>query len=772
MGSHRNRVEGGTYYRNGDAGVIIGDSDRNKVIGITSHQQSDGGVVLNHAHDTEVRDSDLRFNPSGVEASNTNRLLVQNNNASDSLQTGLEIGEGVGIRILDNVVHRAGGAGIGMEGGAFNALGLPVGGALIQNNRTDQNGESGIIVADGGHTVRGNEAYNNAGFGIDAGENPEIPGDPFPGTNIDGGGNKASGNAEPEQCVGVVCDTGSAPPLVPPDVTAPVTVITQHPGAVSGGDATFEFTANDQTPDGAAFSPPTAMQFECRLDPLPDPLPEPQEPDLEPPNPGEPPDIDTPPDGEGWIECMSPITFKDLDEGPHHFEVRATDFADLKDITPATHDWAVELVPEEEGAGAARTGDAHRVRSACRDHGHSATFRFSGSDDTTPGPNLAFECKLDAGAWADCTTPRTYAGLGAGQHNFQVRAIDSWGNADPEPAAMTWTIQTPPPDLIPPETTIDSGPDRTTAQTGATFTFSSADPNATFQCRLTRRPRSSPPARLRTCSADVPVGDRVLEVRAKDPAGNVDPTPAGYDWTISAAPVPTFVHCGMKVNHSILVRNDLVDCLFDGLIVNANGITIDLDGHTIDGKGLGAGVRNKGFDNVTIKNGRLGDYDWGVALNTGTRRNVVENISPEMTQEAAIGLGHIAEPDPALPVEPPDPFPSADSGVRENIIRNNTIIGNSRGVWMTANTQGTLIENNSLTATSDDAIWLEHSHHNIVRDNELDASSGAGVAARGLDVNTVVDNELEANNGGVRSSTSRTRRRSTCSRTTTASRGT
>ena len=64
-------------------------------------------------------------------------------------------------------------------------------------------------MADGGHTVRDNDAYNNAGFGIDAGENPELPGEPFPGTNIDGGGNTASGNAEPEQCCGVVCDTGS-----------------------------------------------------------------------------------------------------------------------------------------------------------------------------------------------------------------------------------------------------------------------------------------------------------------------------------------------------------------------------------------------------------------------------------------------------------------------------------------------------------------------------------------------------------------------------------
>ena len=97
------------------------------------------------------------------------------------------------------------------------------------------------------------------------------------------------------------------------------------------------------------------MEFECRLDPPPDPLPEPEEPDLEPPNPGEPPDIDTPPDGEGWVECTSPVTFHDLDEGAHHFEVRATDFADNKDITPATHDWAIELRPEDGGAGARST---------------------------------------------------------------------------------------------------------------------------------------------------------------------------------------------------------------------------------------------------------------------------------------------------------------------------------------------------------------------------------------------------------------------------------
>ena len=63
------------------------------------------------------------------------------------------------------------------------------------------------------------------------------------------------------------------------------------------------------------------------------------------------------------------------------------------------------------------------------------------------------------------------------------------------------------------------------------------------------------------------------------------------------------------VTQSIIVQNDLVDCLCDGIVVDAHGITIDLNGHPIDGKGVGAAVRNDGFDSVTIRNGSVVDCD-------------------------------------------------------------------------------------------------------------------------------------------------------------------
>ncbi len=65
----------------------------------------------------------------------------------------------------------------------------------------------------------------------------------------------------------------------------------------------------------------------------------------------------------------------------------------------------------------------------------SATFTFS-SDE----PGSTFACALDGAAFTTCSSPKTYSGLTAGSHMFQVRAIDLAGNVDPTPAATTWTI--------------------------------------------------------------------------------------------------------------------------------------------------------------------------------------------------------------------------------------------------------------------------------------------------------------------------------------------
>jgi hypothetical protein len=64
----------------------------------------------------------------------------------------------------------------------------------------------------------------------------------------------------------------------------------------------------------------------------------------------------------------------------------------------------------------------------------SAAFSFSASEPAT------FQCRLDGGAFAPCTSPATYAGLADGPHTFEVVAVDASFNADATPAVRSWTI--------------------------------------------------------------------------------------------------------------------------------------------------------------------------------------------------------------------------------------------------------------------------------------------------------------------------------------------
>ena len=51
-----------------------------------------------------------------------------------------------------------------------------------------------------------------------------------------------------------------------------------------------------------------------------------------------------------------------------------------------------------------------------------------------------FECKLDGGSFAICTSPDQINSIPEGVHTFQVRAVDAANNVDPTPASFTWTV--------------------------------------------------------------------------------------------------------------------------------------------------------------------------------------------------------------------------------------------------------------------------------------------------------------------------------------------
>src|SRR6185369_3642234 len=89
-------------------------------------------------------------------------------------------------------------------------------------------------------------------------------------------------------------------------------------------------------------------------------------------------------------------------------------------------------------------------------------------------------------------------------------------------------------------------------------------------------------------------------------------------FTPKAGPVtPT---CGMHVTTSIVLGADTPSCNnANGLIVDADGITIDLNGHVIQGNQavgtIGINVGNHG--KVTIKNGAVRTFEVGINSSLG-----------------------------------------------------------------------------------------------------------------------------------------------------------
>jgi hypothetical protein len=263
------------------------------------------------------------------------------------------------------------------------------------------------------------------------------------------------------------------------DTLPPETTIDSNPpDPSSSADAAFTFSADE-----------TGSTFECQID------------------------------SGGWAACTSPENYTGLADGGHMFEVRATDSTGNVDATPATFSWTIDTV-----------GPETTIDSSPSDPSSSADASFTFSADEA---GSTFECQLDGGGWAACTSPNNYTGLAGGSHTFEVRATDPTGNVDATPATFSWTI-----DTVGPDTTIDSNPPDPSSSADASFTFSADEAGSTFECRLDGggwAACTSP--RNYTGLAD---GTHEFQVRATDPLGNVDATPATYGWTIdTAAPQTT-----------------------------------------------------------------------------------------------------------------------------------------------------------------------------------------------------------------------------------------
>jgi nitrous oxidase accessory protein NosD len=78
------------------------------------------------------------------------------------------------------------------------------------------------------------------------------------------------------------------------------------------------------------------------------------------------------------------------------------------------------------------------------------------------------------------------------------------------------------------------------------------------------------------------------------------------------------LRCGDAVTADTVLTADVTGCGATGLVVAADGVTLDLNGHTVSGHQLGFGIVVSGRRNVTIRNGTVSHFRVGVSADDST----------------------------------------------------------------------------------------------------------------------------------------------------------
>ncbi|MGE5685569.1 MAG: hypothetical protein ACM3ZS_10580, partial [Nitrososphaerota archaeon] len=273
-------------------------------------------------------------------------------------------------------------------------------------------------------------------------------------------------------------------------------------------------------------------------------------------------------DGSGmdpFVDCtnfippgnfFNTITYNGLSLGMHTFEVQACLTPgpnEICDETPATWTWFV-VDFDTFITSAVDSSDVDVAQNGTTNY-DDIIFTFSDNNNSDPITVDGFECSLDFANFTDCTTDATksYFGLAAGNHTFQVRAFIILNNIqinDSTPAVWNWTITT--------DTVIDTAIDSSDVDVAQNGTTNYDDITFTYHATVLDDDNPDTPVNATAdgfvCSLDFAMFEDCTMDATKSytnlTAGNhtfmvssfvfdhtgmaiLDPTPAVWNWTIT-----------------------------------------------------------------------------------------------------------------------------------------------------------------------------------------------------------------------------------------------
>jgi parallel beta-helix repeat protein len=242
-------------------------------------------------------------------------------------------------------------------------------------------------------------------------------------------------------------------------------------------------------------------------------------------------------------------------------------------------------------------------------------------------------------------------------------------------------------------------------------------------------------------------------------------------WCLAVGAGPAFashVSCGDTITADTTLDSDLVNCPNHGIVIGADNITLDLNGHLVDGDGTPAagcdpqkepcdfGVFNDGHSGVTVMHGSVREFGVGVLFGTLTGRahdNRVLGISAIRNQFAGLGIFSQVRP----LVRNSSGNGSLDSdGVGLGLgdshrarILNNSFRHNPHNGINTGQSSRSLIKGNVFSRNGDEGILVEGGPRFRITRNRF-ARNGGGVTLGPSNRSVVAHNRIVGGSDGIR----------------------
>jgi nitrous oxidase accessory protein NosD len=212
--------------------------------------------------------------------------------------------------------------------------------------------------------------------------------------------------------------------------------------------------------------------------------------------------------------------------------------------------------------------------------------------------------------------------------------------------------------------------------------------------------------------------------------------------------------CGDTITRDTTLHRDLTNCPGDGLVIGAPGVTLDLDGHTIDGDGAGdddQGVSNRGaYDRLAVVDGTVREFGIGIYTEGGADHRVRDVRAVRNT-----GFGAILQ-DATRAAVTGSTF--RDNGVCALIlgradgalVARNTATGSGGYAFVFSATNDSAIRENDLDGNEHGMLLTDESARNVVARNVITHSAGSAIDLGNHPVRNRVEwNRLTDNGDGI-----------------------